>query len=125
MTATIPGQRTGVRVELARYTVPAGERVLYGQRFDGVACFLPEEPVVLDSALGSNEGSGCCPREPLQEDGSPSTARHKRATTMAGKRRQPTLRRSGAVAPAPAWSWRGTRYLPVIECYMASGLTGW
>jgi hypothetical protein len=45
-------------------------------------------------------------------------------TTMADQRRQPTPRRPGAVAPAPAWSWRGTRYLPVIECYMASGLTG-
>ena len=27
---------TGERVELARYTVPAGERILYGQRVDGV-----------------------------------------------------------------------------------------
>ena len=26
----------GERVELARYTVPAGERILYGQRVDGV-----------------------------------------------------------------------------------------
>jgi hypothetical protein len=26
----------GERIELARYTVPAGERVLYGQRVDGV-----------------------------------------------------------------------------------------
>jgi hypothetical protein len=30
-------------------------------------------------------------------------------TTMADRRRQPTPRRPGAVAPAPAWSWRGTR----------------
>jgi hypothetical protein len=30
------GNRVGQRVELARYTVPAGERVLYGQRVDGV-----------------------------------------------------------------------------------------
>jgi hypothetical protein len=36
MTATTPAPLTGVRVELARYTVPAGERVLYGQRVDGV-----------------------------------------------------------------------------------------
>jgi hypothetical protein len=28
--------RTGVRTELARYTVPDGERILYGQRVDGV-----------------------------------------------------------------------------------------
>ncbi len=30
------GDRVGERVELARYTVPAGERILYGQRVDGV-----------------------------------------------------------------------------------------
>jgi hypothetical protein len=29
-------RRTGARTELARYTVPEGERVLYGQRVDGV-----------------------------------------------------------------------------------------
>jgi hypothetical protein len=28
--------RTGARVELARYSVTAGDRVLYGQRVDGV-----------------------------------------------------------------------------------------
>jgi hypothetical protein len=28
--------RTGARVELARYSVAAGDRVLYGQRVDGV-----------------------------------------------------------------------------------------
>lgn len=30
------GNPVGERIELARYTVPAGERVLYGQRIDGV-----------------------------------------------------------------------------------------
>jgi hypothetical protein len=29
------GPEVGQRVELGRYTVPAGERVLYGQRVDG------------------------------------------------------------------------------------------
>jgi hypothetical protein len=38
------------RVELARYTAPAGNRILYGQRIDGVVRFLPDEPVVLDGA---------------------------------------------------------------------------
>jgi hypothetical protein len=28
--------RVGERVELARYTIPVGERVLYGQRINGV-----------------------------------------------------------------------------------------
>jgi hypothetical protein len=37
-TATSPRRRVivGERVELARYTVSAGERVVYGQRVDGV-----------------------------------------------------------------------------------------
>jgi hypothetical protein len=37
-TATAPRRRVrvGERVELARYTVANGERVLYGQRIDGV-----------------------------------------------------------------------------------------
>jgi hypothetical protein len=30
------GIRVGIRVELARYTIPAGERVLYGQRINGI-----------------------------------------------------------------------------------------
>ena len=30
------GNPVGERVELARYTVPAGERVLYGQRVNGI-----------------------------------------------------------------------------------------
>ena len=29
----------GVRVELARYVISAGERVIYGQRVDGVVRF--------------------------------------------------------------------------------------
>ena len=35
-TASRPRGRTGLRVELARYVVSAGERVLFGQRVDGV-----------------------------------------------------------------------------------------
>jgi hypothetical protein len=79
------GNPVGERVELGRYTVPAGERVLYGQRVDGMVRFLPEEPVVLDSALGSSENSGRCPREPLQEDGSPNAARQKRPNDDGGQ----------------------------------------
>jgi hypothetical protein len=30
------GNRVGQRVELARYIIPGGERVLYGQRINGV-----------------------------------------------------------------------------------------
>jgi hypothetical protein len=36
MTTAVEKQRTGHRTELGRYTVPTGERVLYGQRVDGV-----------------------------------------------------------------------------------------
>ena len=78
------GNPVGERVELARYTVPVGERVLYGQRVNGVVRFLPEKPVVLDSALGSSENSGCCPREPIHEDGSSSPARPTRPSADAG-----------------------------------------
>jgi hypothetical protein len=35
-TASRPRGRTGIRVELARYVVSAGDRVLFGQRVDGV-----------------------------------------------------------------------------------------
>ena len=35
-TSDRPRGRTGIRVELARYSVAAGDRVLYGQRVDGV-----------------------------------------------------------------------------------------
>ena len=49
------GNRVGKRVELARYTIPAGERVLYGQRINGVVRFLPANPVVLVSASAGTE----------------------------------------------------------------------
>lgn len=32
------GNPVGERVELGRYTVPAGERIVYGQRVNGVVC---------------------------------------------------------------------------------------
>ena len=35
-TALSSAGRTGERTELARYTVPSGERILYGQRVAGV-----------------------------------------------------------------------------------------
>jgi hypothetical protein len=36
MTTVAAKPRTGHRTELGRYTVPTGERILYGQRVDGV-----------------------------------------------------------------------------------------
>jgi hypothetical protein len=58
----------GERVELGRYAVPAGERVIYRQRVAGVVRFLPEEPVALDQSSGPSEGSRCCPRESTREE---------------------------------------------------------
>ena len=48
-TATDPSRpvRVGERVELARYTVANCERLLYGQRIDGVVRFLVAGPVVV------------------------------------------------------------------------------
>jgi len=48
-TAPSPRRRVSVgdRVELARYTVASGERVLYGQRVNGVVRFLVAGPVVV------------------------------------------------------------------------------
>lgn len=63
------GNHVGERMELGRYRTAAGvERVLYGQRVANVVRFLPQEPVVLDSASGASENSGCCPREPFHEE---------------------------------------------------------
>lgn len=50
--APAPGPRTpsvGKRTELARYRIPAGERVLYGQRIDGIVR-LTDRPEGLASA---------------------------------------------------------------------------
>jgi hypothetical protein len=61
--ATTPRRRrapiVGKRTKPARYTVADGDPILYGQRIDGIVRFLPEEHVVLDSALGSSENSRC------------------------------------------------------------------
>ena len=59
--ATSPRRRVSVgeRVELARYTVSAGERVVYGQRVDGVVRFLPENFVVLVLGRALSEDSSC------------------------------------------------------------------
>ena len=72
------GNRVGQRVELARYTIPAGERVLYGQRINGVVRFLPEEDVVLDQPLGAGEDRTCRPGEQRSEPERADAARPKR-----------------------------------------------
>jgi hypothetical protein len=51
------GNPVGERTELARYTIPSGERVLHGQRVDGVVRFLPGERVVLGAATERRSGA--------------------------------------------------------------------
>lgn len=72
------GNRVGERVELARYTVPAGERVLHGQRINGVVRFLPREGVVLVAQQGLSEDDACRSRGMPGEPARPDAARRKR-----------------------------------------------
>ena len=101
----LPLPQVGERVELDRYQISSGERILYGQRIDGVVRFLPEEPVVLDPSSGPSEGSRCCPREPIREEPRPA-GRQRRGDDDRGKVGAGT---GGAVAPAFVWNWRGIR----------------
>jgi hypothetical protein len=51
--------QVGKRTELARYTVPGGERVIYGQRVDGIVRFLPVGSVVLVVRPTRSEDDAC------------------------------------------------------------------
>ena len=57
------GNPVGECVELARYTVPSGERVLYGQRVSGVVRFLGTMADVFVSSSSRSEDSTCRARE--------------------------------------------------------------
>jgi hypothetical protein len=59
------GNYVGKRVELARYNIPAGERVLHGQRINGVVRFLGTMADVFVSSSGRSEDSTCRAREGL------------------------------------------------------------
>ena len=67
---------SGNATELARYTVAEGERILYGQRVDGVVRFLPGNLVVLVGSLGPTEDSTCRSRTTIRAEGL-----HERSTT--------------------------------------------
>ncbi len=79
------GNRVGQRVELARYTIPAGERVLYCQRVNGVVRFLPGQPVVLFCASAGSEDSMCCSRRPAALEIRPDVVRPKRRNGARGR----------------------------------------
>jgi hypothetical protein len=55
----------GKLTELARYTVAEGERIVYGQRIDGVVRFLGTMADVFVSSSGRSEDSTCRAREGL------------------------------------------------------------
>lgn len=91
----------GERVELGRYTVAAGERVIYGQRVDGVVRFQPGESVVLGAPPANREDSMCCPRGVLEPEGRPDAARPKRPNEDAedGATAEPRTGRRGRTGP--------------------------
>jgi hypothetical protein len=68
MSTTSDGRRgrTGARVELARYSVAAGVRVLYGQRVDGV--------VRVTDVPGEAGGRAYLVERGLEEDGPDANA---------------------------------------------------
>ena len=57
------GNPVGERIELARYSVPVGERVLYGQRVNGMVRFLGRLADVFVSVSVLSEDSRCRARE--------------------------------------------------------------
>ena len=71
--------RAGHRVELAHYTVDGGEeRIVFGQRVDGVVRFLPGTLVVLMGPLGPIEDSTCRSRTTIRAEGFTKAERRKR-----------------------------------------------
>lgn len=95
---------TGHRVELGRYAVGGGEeRILYGQRVDGVVRFLPEEPVVLDPAAGPASTAGV-----VLVSGSKRTEARGSAAGRRRSRRERSRRRSLEAA------WHPRDELPAI-----------
>jgi hypothetical protein len=62
-TAAATSLGVGPRVELARYTVTAGERVIYGQRVDGIVRFQRGERGVLVLSSRAGEDDTCRPRD--------------------------------------------------------------
>ncbi len=85
-----PAPVVGKRTELARYRTPAGERVLYGQRVDGVVRFQPGKRDVLVVSSRPCEDDTCRPRDALLETARTDARRHKRLN-RGGGRREPRI----------------------------------
>jgi hypothetical protein len=84
----------GRRTELARYTVPAGERILHGQRVNGVVRFLRGNLVVLVGSLTPTEDSTCRSRTTIRAEGRTKAVGRKRPNE-ASKRRWLVARQRG------------------------------
>ena len=74
------GGRVGERVELARYSIPAGERILYRQRIDGVVR-VTDCPSRARAARYSSSASSNRTATPLYKPSSSTTATRHDATT--------------------------------------------
>jgi hypothetical protein len=72
------GNLVGEQIELARYSVPVGERVLYGQRVNGVVRFQLEACVVLDAPRADSEDCRCRARGFVDEEVRPDASRQER-----------------------------------------------
>jgi hypothetical protein len=72
------GNRVGKRVELARYTIRAGERVVYGQRINGVVRFQPGGRDVLVVSSLAGEDDTCCPCDASLEAARTNAGRRQR-----------------------------------------------
>ncbi len=89
------GNPVGERVELGRYTVPAGERILYGQRVDGVVRFLGEACAVVALSSRGSENSRCRLRRELAEAVRANAARQQRPNLVCGRPTASRLRSPG------------------------------
>jgi hypothetical protein len=69
------GAIVGERRELARYSVPSGDRILYGQRIIGVVRFLPGKRDVLVLPSRPCEDDTCRPRQAVVEAACANPAR--------------------------------------------------
>jgi hypothetical protein len=85
-----PLPNVGKRTELARYNTAAGERVLYGQRIDGVVRFLPGKRDVLVMSSRPCEDDTCRPREAVLQAARTDEARHGRLN-RGGAMREPRV----------------------------------